>query len=57
MLGWITTSRRRAPSGTACRLPPAAFCFMTAKTIRHYLQFKDFSLEDYEYVLERTGIS
>ncbi|CAM8790410.1 hypothetical protein NCM_05025 [Burkholderia pseudomallei] len=29
---------------------------MTAKTIRHYLQFKDFSLEDYEYVLERTGI-
>ncbi len=56
MLGWITTSRRRAPSGTACRLPPAAFCFMTAKTIRHYLQFKDFSLEDYEYVLERTGI-
>ncbi|OXJ17796.1 ornithine carbamoyltransferase [Burkholderia sp. AU6039] len=29
---------------------------MTTKTIRHYLQFKDFSLEDYEYVLERTGI-
>ncbi|XHO73553.1 Ornithine carbamoyltransferase 1, anabolic [Burkholderia gladioli] len=56
MLGWITTSRRRAPSGTACRLPPAAFRFMTAKTIRHYLQFKDFSLDDYEYVLERTGI-
>jgi hypothetical protein len=24
---------------------------MTAKKIRHYLQFKDFSLEDYEYVL------
>jgi len=38
------------------RLQPAVFRFMTAKTIRHYLQFKDFSLEDYEYVLERTGI-
>src|SRR3954453_22668913 len=29
---------------------------MTAKKIRHYLQFKDFSLDDYEYVLERTRI-
>jgi len=29
---------------------------MTAKKIRHYLQFKDFSLDDYEYVLERARI-
>src|SRR5689334_5620257 len=29
---------------------------MTAKKIRHYLQFNDFSLEDYEYVLERARI-
>src|SRR5258708_35991582 len=29
---------------------------MTAKKIRHYLQFKDFSLEDYDYVLERARI-
>ncbi|KMZ13288.1 Ornithine carbamoyltransferase [Candidatus Burkholderia humilis] len=30
--------------------------FMTSKKIRHYLQFKDFSLDDYEYVLERARI-
>ncbi len=30
--------------------------FMTAKKIRHYLQFKDFSLDDYEYLLERARI-
>ncbi|WP_153100953.1 ornithine carbamoyltransferase [Paraburkholderia hayleyella] len=29
---------------------------MTTKKIRHYLRFKDFSLDDYEYVLERAGI-
>ena len=29
---------------------------MTAKKIRHYLQFKDFSLDDYEYLLERARI-
>ncbi|WP_027794185.1 ornithine carbamoyltransferase [Paraburkholderia acidipaludis] len=29
---------------------------MTSRTLRHYLQFKDFSLEDYEYVLERARI-
>ena len=29
---------------------------MTVKKIRHYLQFNDFSLEDYEYVLERARI-
>ena len=29
---------------------------MTAKKIRHYLQFNDFSLDDYEYVLERARI-
>jgi ornithine carbamoyltransferase len=28
----------------------------TAKTIRHYLQFKDFSLDEYDYVLERARI-
>ena len=35
--------------------PPYAF-FMTEKKIRHYLQFKDFSLDDYDYVLERARI-
>ncbi|CAH2785708.1 MAG: Ornithine carbamoyltransferase (EC [uncultured Caballeronia sp.] len=30
--------------------------FTTSKKIRHYLQFKDFSLDDYEYVLERARI-
>jgi ornithine carbamoyltransferase len=29
---------------------------MTTKKIRHYLQFKDFSLDEYEYVLERARI-
>ncbi len=28
---------------------------MNAKKIRHYLQFKDFSLDEYLYVLERAG--
>ena len=30
--------------------------FMTSKKIRHYLQFKDFSRDDYDYVLERARI-
>ncbi|KMQ80627.1 Ornithine carbamoyltransferase [Candidatus Burkholderia pumila] len=29
---------------------------MASKKIRHYLQFEDFSLDDYEYVLERARI-
>ncbi|GAB3629170.1 Ornithine carbamoyltransferase [Pandoraea terrae] len=29
---------------------------MTAKPIKHYLQFNDFSLEEYDYVLERARI-
>ena len=29
---------------------------MTSKKIRHYLQFKDFSRDDYDYVLERARI-
>ncbi len=29
---------------------------MTEKTIRHYLRFKDLSLDEYDYLLERTRI-
>src|SRR5215469_4649908 len=48
--------RRRRPNPAVRSRIRRRFRFMTSRTIRHYLQFKDFSLDEYEYVLERARI-
>ena len=40
--------RRRRPNPAVRGRIGRRFRFMTSRTIRHYLQFKDFSLDDYE---------
>ena len=48
--------RTAAPSGSSDPGLSADFVFMAQKNIRHYLQFKDLSRDEYEYLLDRSRI-
>jgi ornithine carbamoyltransferase len=51
-----TYSRTAAPSGPHRPGQSADFVFMAQKNIRHYLQFKDLTRDEYDYLLDRSRI-
>jgi ornithine carbamoyltransferase len=54
MLEALIHERRRRPGGHPGQ--SADFVFMAQKNIRHYLQFKDLTRDEYEYLLDRSRI-